>query len=148
MRSAPTEAEHRLWQVVRAHRFNGFKFRRQVPIDHYIVEQFAYFLEKMNSIKEGEKTLLDNSMVVLGKYAVVGNEVDDDIPDEYRAVWDRFAELFPAESHPDLTMFVAIVGRPRTPRAYLVRRTRFHKMSATSPWMSPVRPRLTSSMAR
>jgi very-short-patch-repair endonuclease len=38
MRSAPTEAEHRLWQVVRAHRFNGFKFRRQVPIDHYIVD--------------------------------------------------------------------------------------------------------------
>jgi hypothetical protein len=52
----------------------------------------------------------DDSLVVLGKYAVVGNEVDDDIPDEYRAVWDRFAELFPAESHPDLTMFVAIDG--------------------------------------
>ena len=38
MRSAPTEAEHRLWQIVRAHRFNGFKFRRQVPIDHYIAD--------------------------------------------------------------------------------------------------------------
>ena len=38
MRSAPTEAEHRLWQVVRARRFNGFKFRRQVPVDHYIVD--------------------------------------------------------------------------------------------------------------
>jgi very-short-patch-repair endonuclease len=38
MRSAPTEAEHRLWQIVRAHRFSAFKFRRQVPIDHYIVD--------------------------------------------------------------------------------------------------------------
>jgi len=38
MRSTPTEAEHRLWQIVRAHRFNGFKFKRQVPIDYYIVD--------------------------------------------------------------------------------------------------------------
>jgi very-short-patch-repair endonuclease len=38
MRSLPTEAEHRLWQIVRAHRFSGFKFKRQVPIDHYIVD--------------------------------------------------------------------------------------------------------------
>ena len=38
MRSAPTEAEHRLWQIVRAHRFEGYKFKRQVPIDHYIVD--------------------------------------------------------------------------------------------------------------
>ena len=38
MRSTPTEAEHRLWQIVRAHRFNGFKFKRQVSIDHYIVD--------------------------------------------------------------------------------------------------------------
>lgn len=38
MRSAPTEAEHRLWQIVRAHRFNRYKFKRQVLIDHYIVD--------------------------------------------------------------------------------------------------------------
>ena len=38
MRSAPTEAEHRLWQIVRAKRFAGLKFRRQVPIDQYIVD--------------------------------------------------------------------------------------------------------------
>ncbi|MBA4053987.1 MAG: hypothetical protein C0490_04675, partial [Marivirga sp.] len=28
------------------------------------VEQYAYFLEKLRSIKEGDKTLLDNSMVL------------------------------------------------------------------------------------
>jgi len=38
MRSAPTEAEHRLWQIVRAKRFAAFKFKQQVPIDHYIVD--------------------------------------------------------------------------------------------------------------
>jgi very-short-patch-repair endonuclease len=38
MRSAATDAEHRLWQILRAKRFDGYKFRRQVPVDHYIVD--------------------------------------------------------------------------------------------------------------
>ena len=38
MRSEPTPAEHRLWQILRAHRFAEHKFRRQVPIDHYIAD--------------------------------------------------------------------------------------------------------------
>ena len=38
MRSAPTEAEHRLWQILRAKRLSGYKFKRQLPIDNYIVD--------------------------------------------------------------------------------------------------------------
>jgi very-short-patch-repair endonuclease len=38
MRSQPTPAEHRLWQILRAKRLAGFKFKRQLPIDHYIVD--------------------------------------------------------------------------------------------------------------
>ena len=38
MRSTPTEAEHRLWQILRAKRFDGYKFRRQVPVDCYIAD--------------------------------------------------------------------------------------------------------------
>ena len=38
MRSEPTEAEHRLWQILRAKRFAGYKFRRQVPIDFYVAD--------------------------------------------------------------------------------------------------------------
>jgi len=38
MRSAPTDAEHRLWQILRAKRFAGFKFKRQLPIDRYIAD--------------------------------------------------------------------------------------------------------------
>ncbi|MEO6248783.1 MAG: DUF559 domain-containing protein [Sphingomicrobium sp.] len=37
MRSVPTPAEHRLWQILRAKRFAGFKFKRQLPLDFYIV---------------------------------------------------------------------------------------------------------------
>ena len=38
MRSNPTDAEHRLWQLLRAKRLANFKFKRQLPIDHYIVD--------------------------------------------------------------------------------------------------------------
>jgi very-short-patch-repair endonuclease len=38
MRSQATPAEHRLWQILRAKRLAGFKFKRQLPIDGYIVD--------------------------------------------------------------------------------------------------------------
>jgi very-short-patch-repair endonuclease len=38
MRSEPTPAEHRLWQILRAKRLAGYKFKRQLPIDCYIVD--------------------------------------------------------------------------------------------------------------
>jgi len=38
MRTSQTEAEHRLWQLLRAKRFDGFKIKRQLPIDDYVVD--------------------------------------------------------------------------------------------------------------
>jgi very-short-patch-repair endonuclease len=38
MRAEPTDAERRLWQLLRAHRLGGFKFKRQVPIEGFIVD--------------------------------------------------------------------------------------------------------------
>jgi very-short-patch-repair endonuclease len=46
MRSAATDAEHRLWQLLRAHRFAGYKFRRQVPLDFYIAD-FVCFAQRL-----------------------------------------------------------------------------------------------------
>jgi very-short-patch-repair endonuclease len=46
MRSELTDAEHRLWQILRAHRFAGHKFRRQVPIDFYIAD-FVCFAHRL-----------------------------------------------------------------------------------------------------
>ena len=33
-----TDAERRLWYHLRAHRFDGHKFKRQVPVGPYIVD--------------------------------------------------------------------------------------------------------------
>jgi very-short-patch-repair endonuclease len=38
LRSDMTDAERKLWYRLRAHRFNGTSFRRQVPIGHYIAD--------------------------------------------------------------------------------------------------------------
>jgi len=38
LRRNMTEAEIRVWQMLRAHRTNGYKFRRQVPIGRYIAD--------------------------------------------------------------------------------------------------------------
>jgi very-short-patch-repair endonuclease len=38
MRSEPTPAEHRLWQILRAKRLAGYKFKRQLRIDQYIAD--------------------------------------------------------------------------------------------------------------
>ena len=33
-----TEAERRLWQILRLHQISGYKFRRQVPLGRYIAD--------------------------------------------------------------------------------------------------------------
>jgi hypothetical protein len=48
------------------HGNNKDKIDQIRKIDRFHVEQFAYFLEKLASIKEGEKSLLDNSMILFG----------------------------------------------------------------------------------
>ncbi len=42
MRHEPTEAEHKLWLLLRDRRFVNFKFRRQVPIGPYIADFVCY----------------------------------------------------------------------------------------------------------
>ena len=38
MRREPTDAERRLWRLLRDRRLSGHKFRRQVPVGPYIVD--------------------------------------------------------------------------------------------------------------
>ena len=42
------------------------KIAKVIAIDTYMAEQFAYYLDRMKSVKEGDKTMLDNAMVLLG----------------------------------------------------------------------------------
>lgn len=52
------------------------KFEAYSKIVRWHVEQFAWLLERMKSVKEGRGTLLDNSMVLLGSSLSDGNRHD------------------------------------------------------------------------
>jgi very-short-patch-repair endonuclease len=42
MRARSTDAEKRLWRILRNRRCGGFKFRRQVPIGRYIIDFYCH----------------------------------------------------------------------------------------------------------
>lgn len=55
------------------HRDNSDMVADLKKIDRYLIEQFAYFLQKMRETREGEGSLLDHSMIVYGSGLGDGN---------------------------------------------------------------------------
>ncbi len=55
------------------HRDKEDQVEKLKRIDHYLVQQYAYFLERLNAISEGEGTLLDHSMILYGSGISDGN---------------------------------------------------------------------------
>jgi hypothetical protein len=63
------------------HRNNPELMDKVCRINRYHMEQFAAWMEKLNSIPEGDSTLLDNSMIVYGAGLADGNRHNhDDLP--------------------------------------------------------------------
>lgn len=64
------EAHHQLSH----HRGDEKKLEKIARIDRFYAEQFAWFLSRMQSIREGEGSLLDDSMLVYGGCISEGNQ--------------------------------------------------------------------------
>jgi hypothetical protein len=58
------------------HQDKAEKFEPYSKINRWHAEQLAYFLGKLKSVKEGERTLLDNSMILFGSGMSDGNRHD------------------------------------------------------------------------
>ena len=59
MRKEPTEAECRLWQMLRDWRFSAFKFRRQVPVGQFIADFLCFearLIVEANGVQHCEST--------------------------------------------------------------------------------------------
>jgi very-short-patch-repair endonuclease len=54
LRSVMTDAERRLWYRLRAHRFDGYKFKRQAPIGSYIVDFVCYDCQVIIEVDGGQ----------------------------------------------------------------------------------------------
>lgn len=48
------------------HRNDDQKMEDLTKIDIFLAQQFGYFLDKLQSVQEGERTLLDNSLILYG----------------------------------------------------------------------------------
>lgn len=63
------------------HEDNPEKMKQIAQIDRYLVEQLAYFLQRMKATSEGEHNLLHNSMVLYGSAIADGNKHNhEDLP--------------------------------------------------------------------
>ena len=63
------------------HQNNARKMEQIAKIDRYLVEQYAYFVEKLRATPEGEGTLLDYSLVLYGGAISDGNRHNhNDLP--------------------------------------------------------------------
>lgn len=60
------------------HQNNAEKLEKIAKIDHFYVQQLAYFLQRLKDTKEGSQSLLDSSMVVYGGGISDGNTHDHD----------------------------------------------------------------------
>ena len=56
LRSQMTDAEHRLWHHLRGARFEGFKFRRQVPLGPYVVDFLCEQARVIVEVDAGQHT--------------------------------------------------------------------------------------------
>jgi hypothetical protein len=65
-----TEGHHGLTH----HQGDKLKIEKVTQINEYHIRQFTYLLDKFKSIREGEGTLLDNSMIVYGSGLADGNQ--------------------------------------------------------------------------
>lgn len=55
------------------HRNDKDKITKITKVDRFLMDEFAYFLGKLKSIKEGQGNLLDNSMILYGSAISDGN---------------------------------------------------------------------------
>jgi len=55
------------------HRNNAEWIEKIAQINEYHVRQFAYFIQKLDSIQDGDATLLDRSVIVYGSGLADGN---------------------------------------------------------------------------
>jgi hypothetical protein len=63
------------------HQSDPVKIDQYSKINRWHVEQYVYLLERMRAIREGEGTLLDNSMMLLGSGTSDGNaHAPDNLP--------------------------------------------------------------------
>lgn len=106
------------------HGGNAEKKAKIARINRFHVEQFGYFLEKLQSIQDGDATLLDRSMIVYGSGIADGNaHTHHDLPVLLAGAGNGTLTpgrhvRFPKET-PMTNLYLSLLERMQTPAARL-----------------------------
>ena len=68
LRKRPTDAEQLLWKQLRLKQIEGFKFRRQQPIDKYIVDFVCFERRIVIEVDGGQHTTQNKDDVIRDTY--------------------------------------------------------------------------------
>jgi very-short-patch-repair endonuclease len=107
LRSNMTDAERKLWYRLRAHRFNGASFRRQVPIGPYIVDfvclQARLIVEVDGGQHGADRDAVRDAWLRRQSFRVLrfwNNDVHSNIDGVLQVIADALAQALP----PSLTL--------------------------------------------
>ncbi|MBN1471007.1 MAG: endonuclease domain-containing protein [Syntrophaceae bacterium] len=68
LRKRPTHAEQLLWNKLRQKQMEGFKFRRQQPIDNYIVDFICFEKRIIVEVDGGQHAIQNKDDIVRDSY--------------------------------------------------------------------------------
>jgi very-short-patch-repair endonuclease len=109
LRQNMTEAERRVWQVLRSQQMKGFKFRRQVPIGRYIADFVCHEARLIveidggqhdrSSPREAERTgFLQNQGYRIVRFW--NNEILANLEGVHQTIADELGRITPTQPSP------------------------------------------------
>jgi very-short-patch-repair endonuclease len=109
LRQNMTEAERRVWQILRSHQMNGHKFRRQVPIGCYIGDFVCHELRLIVEIDGGQHERSSSSETERSRflqdegYRVLrfwNNDVLENLDGVHETIAEELSRITPTQTLP------------------------------------------------
>lgn len=104
LRQNQTPQEQKLWNIIRNHKFNNLKFKRQQPIGKYIVDFLCKDIKLIIEIDGGQHNTPENILTDAQRtpflqskgYKVIrfwNNEIDNNIEGVYLELENQYQEI-------------------------------------------------------
>jgi very-short-patch-repair endonuclease len=109
LRQNMTEAERRVWQILRSHQMKGYKFRRQVPIGRYIADFVCHEARLIVEIDGGQHDRLSpreaerSGFLQHEGYRILrfwNNEVLANLDGLHKTIADELGRITPTQTLP------------------------------------------------
>ena len=109
LRLTMTEAERRVWQILRSHQMKGYKFRRQVPIGRYVADFVCHEARLIVEIDGGQhdrsspREIARSGFLQNEGYRILrlwNNEVLANLDGVHETIADEFARITPTQTLP------------------------------------------------